>query len=346
MKITFLAPSSKYPRGGATALYEFANGLRRRGHEICVVHVDFIGTWSDRAVVIDSPIDRVEDVTWCRFEEGIEHRIGIGSESDLPPADVINYYSPTLPGHAGQPFVFLQGNRVLPRRIEEWVFNAPCPKVCVASWLVQVARRRGVRHEQLIHVSCGLDHDKYRILVPAGDRPPSVAMCYGTDHKRGAAGFEALEMVKARFPRMRAVVFGTSHPTVGVPPWMTFHRAPPQPVIVEEIYNRSRVFLNPSIIEGFGLPSIEAMACGCVLVTVPNLGSEDFAIDGVTAAVSEGRGPVKLAARVCEVLDDDDERLRLSAAGARFVRRFDWDESARHLETFLTTYAADPGAYL
>jgi L-malate glycosyltransferase len=339
MRITILVPSSKYPRGGATALYEFANGLRRRGNEICLVHVDFIGTWSDRAVVIDSPIDRVEDVTWCRFEEGIEHRLGLRSESDLPPADVINYYSHTLPNHAGQPFVFLQGNRVLPRRVEEWVFTIPCPKVCVASWLVRVARRRGVPHEQLIRIPCGLDHDKYRILVPADGRPPWVAMCYGTDHKRGAAGFEALEMVKARSPDMRAAVFGTSDPTTAVPPWVRFHRAPPQQVIVEEIYNRSQVFLNPSMIEGFGLPSIEAMACGCVLVTVPNRGSEDFAIDGVTAAVCEGRGPVKLAARVCELLDDDDERLRLSAAGAGFVRRFDWDESARRLETFLSAYA-------
>jgi L-malate glycosyltransferase len=346
MRITILVPSAKYPRGGTTALYEFANALRRRGHEICLVHVDFIGTWSDRAVVIDSPIDRVEDVTWCRFEEGIDHRIGVGAESDLPPADVINYYSPTLPEDAGKPFVFLQGNRVLPRRVEEWVFATPCPKVCVASWLVRVARQRGVRDKRLALVHCGLDHDKYRILVPAHDRPPSVAMCYGTDHKRGAAGFEALEMVKARFPRLQAVVFGTSDPIQRIPEWMTFHRAPPQRVIVEEIYNRSRVFLNPSMIEGFGLTSIEAMACGCALVTVPNLGSEDFAIDGVTAAVSEGRGPAKLAARVCELFDDDDERLRLSAGGARFVRRFDWDESARRLETFLSAYAAHPGAYL
>jgi L-malate glycosyltransferase len=345
MRITLLAPSSKYPRGGATALYEFANALRRRGHEICVVHVDFIGAWDNRVVVIDSPIERVEDVTWCRFEDGIEHRLGIRSESDLPPADVINYYSPTLPDQLGEPFLFLQGFRVLPRRLEEDLFTAPCPKICVASWLVRAATSLGARREQLVHIPCGLDHDKYRIVVPMGDRRPWVAMCYGVDHKRGDVGFEALGMAKARFPRMRAVVFGTSNPTGPIPRWVTFHRSPSQRVIVEEIYNRSRVFLNPSLIEGFGLPSVEAMACGCVLVTVANGGSEDFAIDGVTAAVCRGRGPAALCARIGELLADDGERLRLAAAGSRFVQRFDWDESARRLEAFLSGYVADPGRY-
>jgi glycosyltransferase involved in cell wall biosynthesis len=346
MRVTVLVPSTKYPRGGATALYEFANGLRRRGHEVCIVHVDFIGDWTDRAVVLDDPIERVEDVTWLEFEDGIEHLVGIGGKPELPEADAINYWAPGIPDHAGLPFLFLQGFGVLPGPLEERLFTAPCPKVCVASWLVREAERLGVPRRQLAHVACGVDHDKYRVVAEPADRPPQVALCYGSHHKRGDVALEALELVRARLPDTRAVLFGTSEPAAALPEWATYHRSPPQRVIVEEIYNGSRVFLNPSLIEGFGLPSVEAMACGCALVTVANGGSEDFAVDGTTAAVTKGHTAADLAAPVAELLGDDDRRLRLAAEGTRFVQRFGWDRSARELEGFLAAYVADPGAYV
>ena len=116
-------------------------------------------------------------------------------------------------------------------------------------------------------------------------------------------------------------------------------------MIVNDIYNRSRIFLNPSLVEGFGLPSIEAMACGCALVTAANGGSEDFAMDGDTAAVCGSNDPEELAEHIGELLRDDAERLRLASAGQEFVRRFDWDESAGRLEALLAAYAADPGRF-
>ena len=79
MRITILAPSAKHPVGGVTALYEFANALRHRAHTVCLAHVDFIG-WPGSRMALDAAIDRVEEVTWFRFEEGIEHRVGVHDE--------------------------------------------------------------------------------------------------------------------------------------------------------------------------------------------------------------------------------------------------------------------------
>ena len=81
MRITILAPSAKHPVGGVTALYEFANALRHRAHTVCLAHVDFIG-WPGSRMALDAAIDRVEEVTWFRFEEGIEHRVGVHDESE------------------------------------------------------------------------------------------------------------------------------------------------------------------------------------------------------------------------------------------------------------------------
>jgi glycosyltransferase involved in cell wall biosynthesis len=131
-----------------------------------------------------------------------------------------------------------------------------------------------------------------------------------------------------------------------MPPWMTVLTDPPQESIVNEIYNRSRVFLCASRHEGFGFPSVEAMACGAALVTTANGASADYAIDGETALVCEPEDVTAMADSIERLLRDDELRLGLAKRGGEFVRRhFDWDRSAEMLESFLNDYAADPERY-
>jgi glycosyltransferase involved in cell wall biosynthesis len=128
---------------------------------------------------------------------------------------------------------------------------------------------------------------------------------------------------------------------------MTVVANPPQEFIVNEIYNRSRIFLCSSRVEGFGLPSVEAMACGATLVTTSNGGSDDFAIHEETALVCEPDDITAMADNVERLLRDDELRIRLAKQGMEYVReKFDWDVSAEKLETFLNEYAADRGRYL
>jgi glycosyltransferase involved in cell wall biosynthesis len=122
---------------------------------------------------------------------------------------------------------------------------------------------------------------------------------------------------------------------------------PPQEFIVNEIYNRSRIFLCSSRVEGFGFPCIEAMACGAALVTTANGGSDDYAIHGETALVCEPNDTTAMADYIERLLRDDELRIRLAKQGMEYVRQtFDWDRSAEQLDAFLTEYAADPGRYL
>ena len=121
---------------------------------------------------------------------------------------------------------------------------------------------------------------------------------------------------------------------------------PPQDFIVNEIYNRSRVFLCASRYEGFGFPCVEAMACGAALVTTANGASADYAIHDETALVCEPEDVTAMADSIERLLRDDEERLRLARQGGEFVRQhFDWDRSAEMLETFLNDYAAEPERY-
>jgi glycosyltransferase involved in cell wall biosynthesis len=340
--ITFAVAARTRPNGGTIALYEFANAMRRRGHSVHVLHIGW-----------DEPIRSLDDLTRISFEDGIEHIFPQGARfadfaRDLPQADFINACDDEIRRDHGLPFVFVQGYRTFIPPIEDALFRAPCPKVCIARWLVDVGRQKGVPAHELVHIPNGLRHEKYRLVSPIEDRPALVSTAYRSHSDRGPAeSLAALAEVKRRVPEVEATVFSTDPPVHETVPWMTVVTDPPQEFIVNEIYNRSRIFLCSSRVEGFGFPCIEAMACGAALVTTSNGGSADYAIHGETALVCEPDDTTAMADHIERLLRDDELRIRLAKQGREYVRQtFDWDASAEQLEAFLNRYAADPGRYL
>lgn len=82
--------------------------------------------------------------------------------------------------------------------------------------------------------------------------------------------------------------------------------------------------------EGFGIVLLEAQACGRAVVTGASGGTVETIRPGETGEIVNCDGPDELA-RVCaDLLDDEDRRRRLGAAGrAWVVERFDWDVLTR-----------------
>lgn len=95
-------------------------------------------------------------------------------------------------------------------------------------------------------------------------------------------------------------------------------------------YALAQVAVVPSLYEGFSLPAIEAMACGVALVaTTGGALPEVVGTDGVTGLLVEPDDPGALAVAIGRLLDDDDLRRRLGAAGReRVLGRFTWQVTA------------------
>ena len=347
MRVTFLVPSARRPVGGVLALYEFANALGRRGHRVHIAH----------GPGFPDPVGTPADITWFEFAPGITHSVHTDlDDADLPVSDRIEVTGAAfftdgrllaaLEAGArpdlGRPFLFVQAYRHLPPTVEARAFGGPWPKVCVARWMIDALAADGVPPGQLAFIPYGLDHDVFRLTHPIEERPARVAMLYNAHPNKGApTGIAALAAVRARRPDLEIVLFGTKEPEHVIPPEMTFVRSPDRAVLVEQIYNGSRVFLSPSGREGFGFCGIEAMACGCALVSTDNGGSRDYAVDGETALVVPPGDAGAMAAAVERLLDDDATRCRLATAGLAAATRFDWDRSGAALEEFLSAQSAD-----
>ncbi len=333
MRLTFVTPSGPAPIGGVSALYEFANGLARRGHEIRLLHLAMWGR----------EVGSLDDLDRFRFEPSIVHFFPGDAPESVPDSDLV--FGTGAPARLGLPVLLVQGIDMLHEHLERRAFRTPCLKICIASWLVDVGDRYGVAPQQMEVVPMGIDHDRYRVTVPLGERHPQVAMLHSTHTAKGwDVGLEALRQIRRQVPDVRVVAFGTAPPVEPAPPWLEFFLDPDPEVLVETIYNRSQVFIQSSDYEGFGFTAVEAMACGAALVTTDNGGSRDYAVHGETALVAPPATRRRWPPRAT-LLEDDPLRLRIAGAGERAVRRFDWDLGAEMLEGHLLRYLENPAPY-
>lgn len=94
------------------------------------------------------------------------------------------------------------------------------------------------------------------------------------------------------------------------------------------VYSMARVFVYPSIYEGFGLPVLEAMACGVPVVTsdVPSIRE----IVGKAAVLVDPRNVQAMANSIDEVVFGTDQNYqRLSRASVARAANFTWERTAR-----------------
>ncbi|HSU66130.1 MAG TPA: glycosyltransferase family 1 protein, partial [Tepidisphaeraceae bacterium] len=89
------------------------------------------------------------------------------------------------------------------------------------------------------------------------------------------------------------------------------------------VYAGARLFVYPSLYEGFGLPPLEAMACGTAVIVSNRSSLPEVVGDAgrqVDALDVDG-----LAAQLRQLLEDDALRARLGRAGRERSRQFTWD---------------------
>jgi len=93
------------------------------------------------------------------------------------------------------------------------------------------------------------------------------------------------------------------------------------------LYSSCTLFVYPSIYEGFGLPPLEAMACGAPVIA-SNIATFRETLESAAQLV-EPNDAEALAESIVELLENEDRRRTLSAAGQQHAGKFSWEKTAR-----------------
>lgn len=100
------------------------------------------------------------------------------------------------------------------------------------------------------------------------------------------------------------------------------------------LYSGAAGFLLPSLFEGFGLPVIEAMACGTPVITSNTTALDEISADAALKVTPTDTNSIKEA--IMELLDSPSLQTRLTERGMERARHFSWDKTAREIYRYLT----------
>lgn len=100
---------------------------------------------------------------------------------------------------------------------------------------------------------------------------------------------------------------------------------------IANIYKSSDIFISTSWWEGFGLPPIEAMGCGCSVITSDSGGVNEYAVPNVNCLMYTPKKVAELVQCLNILIADEQMRLKLSLAGQEVAKVFNWERSTKQL---------------
>jgi glycosyltransferase involved in cell wall biosynthesis len=224
------------------------------------------------------------------------------------------------------------------------VLKRSCRSAAAILTVSDFSRRRiiewsGVPPEKVVNVRCGVD-DKYRLDVPPYKFPFPYLLCVSNrkGHKNEFKTVEAFARAKA-IAGVRLVFTGTPTPRLvecinshHIDERVHFVGAIPEAQL-PSLYRSAEALIFASFYEGFGLPVLEAMACGTPVVTSNSSALPEVA--GDAALLIDPASVEQIANAIERVMNDTSLRQQLRQKGLTQAARFSWNDTASKVREIL-----------
>lgn len=337
MNITFVLPKvSRYPVGGYKMIFEYANRLAERGHNLSVVFLN------DRLMekyrihpMIRKRIARIItgiEPRWFNLNHKINKISSFFTDgtykADIVIATAVETVELVKNRFNCKKVYFIQGYEIWNIEKEKLynTYAVNMKKIVIAGWLKEFVDQYSP--QPAVVIKNPVDLKIYREVIPHKKRKKhSIALLYNEMPEKGFnCAYKTLVEVKNRYPDLEVFMFGRRAYSEKLPDWIYYTANASQKETVE-IYNKANVFLCTSIEEGFGLTGLEAMACGCVLISTGYRGVYEYAQDGVNALISSVNDVHQLVENISKVFQNDELCASLIAESRKTCKLFDWNDA-------------------
>jgi len=350
MKITFILPGLvTIPMGGVKVVHEQANRLAERGHAVTLVYpvrvmgqgliydlkkgmvrlVDRIRHTGQELFYVPSPrvnVQVVRNITSRYIPQG-DVIIAVGWQTALGVA--------RLPHGHGRPYYLLQSYETYFRNKAAVLatYHLPLQKIAVARWIMD--ELHGIGEDAAGPLTNAINPAEFYPEPQANGRDYDIIMVYHPARIKGFADALAVwRCLRRDNPRLKGVVVASRPPWRPLPKELQLYIRPPIAQL-RRLYNQTRFLLHASYWEGWSLPPMEALACGCAVVSYANRGVCEYLSHGDQAWLAPVGDRSRLGQYCREALNDDQQRQRLAERGRERVLAFNWDQIIGQLEAIL-----------
>lgn len=366
MKIHFMMMMhDNTPSGGRKIIYSYANYLAAKGNDVKITFIadaPYHRRRFNKLAEIKHIINYVhvkskqKRVTWYPLSNKITLETALvlkdavknnGSEKIIfTDFSFPISYQEHIGNLTDNMFYFIQHDEAVYAREsivrDAWKLNIK--KIVVASWLKNEIEKYS---DQVYLVKNYTEVEKFYLTTPFSKRGKVVSMIYHTLPAKGTSdGLQAMKVIKEKIPDTTMILFGTPDRPKELPDDYVYYKCADSDLLRESVYNQSRVFIMPSLKEGWGLVATEAMACGAALVSTYNGGVDDFAINRETALLSEPKDYQALAKNTIELLDSPALNKKIAGNGRLEVNKLLFQNSALNFEKILKEGPAIEGIEL
>ncbi|EHQ87561.1 glycosyltransferase family 4 protein [Desulfosporosinus youngiae] len=325
MKIVFPVLSLEMG-GGARFIYHLANALFDKGHDVEVVMPEKgLQVWPLR-----TKLRRVKELT----------------PASIPSADFIlpNFYltvKPAWESRKGRVVRLSLGYEPLwvpESQIAKQTYLIGAPIMSISQWHRHLLLQETGLQSTVI--SGGVDTSTFRpypkLSAQTGRKNIFYIMRDPTSGYTWKGGSEFLQAVTHLREKINFEL------TVSIPESAQF--ASPVPCRIKtsttdqelaQLYAEADLFVYTSYFEAFGLPPLEAMACGTAVVTTDCGGNRDYVSNGENCLLVPPSDIDQLSSAIYHLLTQDTERHRLASSGHHFAQAWTWRRTADQVETFL-----------
>ncbi len=242
----------------------------------------------------------------------------------VPPVDRPTVLTLLDVQHLDLPTLFPRSERLFRRLAYDRGARSATRVIVISEWTrARVIDRLQLAPDRVHAIHLAVDHGRFTPDPTVAREPFLLYPARPWPHKNHPRLLEAFALLREARPELRLVLTGVGHDAERLPPGVETRGGVDMDELVS-LYRRAAAVVFPSLYEGFGLPPLEALACGCPVASA-NAGSLPEVL-GDAAVLFDPEDPAAIAAGVSEALARAPE---LSARGPEQAALYTWDATAR-----------------
>lgn len=331
MKIAFVINEpAQDANGGYKMVYMYANSMVEAGHDVSIYYwcrkgklfTNYKLPFAIKYVV--AALLSAKGPKWFKLDKRVHGKAvkeisdRTIEDADTVLATAVNTAKPVfeLSEKKGKKAYFIQG-------FENWEFTAEyvyntyalgMTNIVVAKWLKEIVESHSI--SKVILIPNGIDTNIF-YDQKLNRRKHSIVVQYREAVYKGSEyAIRAIEVLQKKYSDLYVAMISTDNAPKNLPQCCEFFQNI-SPEKVAEINNKSQVFICTSIEEGYGLPGLEAMACGCAVCSSGYLGVFEYAVDGKNALISPVKDVDSMVDNVCKLFEYEDLREQIVTNGKK-----------------------------